>query len=107
MLPLHQAIEHENIIAVAELIANGANVNERDPSLGMATPLHIAVDIECEISCRKNDAGDHLSIPIATYSELLIHNGANPMEKDARGKTAKDWAQIRNHQNAIALFESL
>jgi ankyrin repeat protein len=97
MLPLHQAIEDQEADAVIALIREGVDVNEADPTVGGARPLHIAVDIECEEACRLNDEGDESAIPAAVFTRLLLVAGADPYLTDGNGNTAIDWARNRNH----------
>lgn len=105
MLALHQAIEHMDIEAARSLLEQGANVNARDPEAGMATALHLAVDIECEDACRRSDSGDVDASPVPSLTELLLDFCADPSIPDAQGKTPRDWATERNHLRAITLFD--
>ena len=82
----------------------GDDVNAPDPDHGQVTPLHMAVDIECEDACRRYDAGDQTAAPIATFTRLLLDYGANPNLPNGDGKTPLDWALARNHVEAAQLF---
>jgi ankyrin repeat protein len=95
-MPLHSAVEHEQIDLIRLLVDHGADVNARDQ--GGGTPLHLAVDVE-------GDGASQLdAIPTAELSELLIALGADPTIKDHRGRTALDVAHAYDHKAAIALL---
>ena len=106
MLALHQAIERMDADTAKSLLEQGANVNARDPEVGMATALHLAVDIECEDACRRFEGGDSDASPVATLTKLLLDFCADPSVSDAGGKTPRDWATERNHFAAITLFDA-
>lgn len=105
MLALHHAIEQMDIMAARFLLEQGANVNARDPEVGMATALHLAVGIECEDACRRYDSGDDDASPVPALTKLLLDFCADPSVPDAQGKTPHDWASERNHFQAMALFD--
>ncbi|MGK5066041.1 ankyrin repeat domain-containing protein [Janthinobacterium sp. RT4P48] len=106
MFALHAAIEQMDIKAARSLLEQGANVNARDPEVGMATALHIAVDIECEDACRRYDSGDADASPVPALTKLLLDFCADPSVPDAGDKTPRDWAVERNHFQAMTLFDS-
>jgi ankyrin repeat protein len=106
MFALHQAVERMDIHATRSLLEQGASVNAKDPEVGMATALHIAVDIECEDACRRSDSGDADAAPVPTLTKLLLDFCADPSIPDARGKTPRDWAIERNHFRAMTLFDT-
>lgn len=107
MLPLHAAIENFDLLAVRALLESGVDPNAVDPSIGSMRALNLAVDIECEDSCRRYDAGETASRPAADFTSLLISAGADPDMPDARGETAREMALARNHHAASALFPAL
>lgn len=105
MLPLHAAIESMNLSEISSLISDGVNVNEQDPSIGGFTPLHLAVDIECEEACRCYDAGSLNAVPKSDISRLLLAAGADPCIADFNGLTPIQLAAARNHKDALLEFE--
>jgi len=94
-------------IAPYELLGEGADPNQPDPDFGGFRPLHLAVDIECENSCRRYDAGDENARPKAIITTLLLNAGANPDLFDFHGQSARDIARERNHREADELFRKL
>jgi ankyrin repeat protein len=106
MFDLHQAIEKMDINAARSLLEQGANVNARDPEVGMATALHLAVDIECEDACRRSDSSDADASPVPTLTKMLLDFCADPSIPDAGGKTPHDWATERNHFRAMTLLDA-
>lgn len=105
MLPLQHAIEHMDERAVIALLQSGADPNQPDPELGNFRPLHLAIDVECEDSCRRYDAGDKEAYPQATITKLLLAAGANPDLADGSGQTARAVASERMHTEALRLFD--
>ncbi|WP_374348419.1 hypothetical protein [Chitinimonas sp.] len=93
-----------SVSELASLIANGANPNERDPTVGGFTPLHLAVDIECEIACWSYDAGNLEAKPEAGVSRILFASGASPFIADFDGLTPFQLAIGRNRAEALLLF---
>lgn len=106
MLALHHAIEGMDDTTAKYLLQQGAEVNASDPDMGGATALHLAVDIECEDSCRRFDEGDVNAVPIPTLTKLLLDYCADPTVCDASGKTPRDWAIERKHWEALKLFDA-
>lgn len=104
MLPLHHAIEHMDERAVVALLQEGADPNQPDPELDGFRPLHLSIDIECEDSCRRYDAGDEEAVPRAAITRLLVNAGANPNLLDGNGKTPRTMAFERMHAKALELF---
>jgi len=105
MSPLNLAIENFDEHAVAALIASGAAVNQPEPELSGCSPLQHAVDIECEDSCRRHDAGDPNAVPRATITRILVRAGADPEQVDPSGSSARSWAEQRRHDEALRLFD--
>lgn len=103
--PLHSAIEHYEIEVLRQLLQAGADPNEPDPDFG-TRPLQLSVDIECEDACRREDAGDEDWKPHATLTAVLLLHGASPDLPDAKGETARLWAQRRRHEEAVKLFDA-
>jgi ankyrin repeat protein len=90
--------------AVSALLQEGADPNQQDPELGGFRPLHLAVDIECEESCRRYDAGDEAARPRARLTRLLLSAGADPDLPDGNSRTARRMAVERGHEEALELF---
>lgn len=107
MLRLHTAVESMSVYEIATLISSGCNVNERDPYLGGFTPLHLAIDIECEEACRSYDAGNPDAVPKSKISSLLLAAGADPRIADFSGLTPIQLAAERNHKEALSLFGAI
>lgn len=104
MLPLHDAIDNMNADGIRSLLEAGADPNEPDPEIDGFRPLHLALDIECEDSCRRFDLGDLEAKPYSSITKQLLMAGANPYLTDAKGQSAIDIAHERNHEHALALF---
>jgi ankyrin repeat protein len=104
MSPLNKAIEDLDETAVAALLAAGADVNRPEPELGGCSPLQHAVDIECEDSCVRYDAGELDAAPRPTITRILVAAGADPDLADPRGRTARIWAAERQHVAALHIF---
>ena len=104
MLPIHEAIEHMDEEELIILLEQGANPNAQEPELGGFTPLHLAVDIECEDACSRYDRGELGAQPLARLSRLLLAAGANPNLPDSNGITPFQMAKERNHIAALSLF---
>jgi hypothetical protein len=105
MLPLHLAIEHMDEPRIVQLLDDLTDPNQPDPELGGFRPLHLAVDIECEDSCRRYDSGDEQAQPHARITLLLLRAGADPDLRASNGQSACDMARERNHVAALELFE--
>jgi ankyrin repeat protein len=73
---------------VKHLLAQGSDVNYREPS-GGTTPLHIA-SAAGSLECVK----------------LLLEHGSHPAVTDHRGLTAKMYALARGHQEVVRIFAS-
>ena len=92
--PLHWASErHPDIVRI--LIASGARVNERVTRPGSdhlgATPL-----IWC--ARQKDDSG--------AVAEALLQAGADSTLRDAKNRTAEDWALSRNNTRILKVLQS-
>jgi ankyrin repeat protein len=75
------------------LINHGVDINSKD--LNKETAL---------ISAIRNGAvwGTPPTLATVTY---LLENGANPNIKDVKGKTALDWAELKNQANIIPILQ--
>jgi ankyrin repeat protein len=104
MSALELAIEHTQIDIIRYLLHVGANPNTRDP-FGQ-TPLHWAVDIECEDARYFEDTEGIAYAPKATVTPILIEHGADPSIDANGGGTPLDWARSRHHGAAVALLEA-
>ena len=106
MLPLHQAIEDFDEQLVRDLLAAGADPNEHDVEQSRVLPLQLSVDIECERAVRREDAGDPDFRPHATLTNVLLAAGADPDLAGERDETARDWARLGNHGEALDAFDA-
>jgi len=93
--PLHWASEHAPICTKI-LLDRGAQVNARNvkegsPCLGRTPLIHNA---------SQND-------DCAEITELLLKAGADVYAKDAKGKTALDWAKEKKNVKIIAVLKGL
>jgi ankyrin repeat protein len=76
--PLHQAVRARNLAVVRILLDLGANPNACDKR--GSTPLHRASS--------STGAGRTAGIDAAPFVELLLARGADPKQKDGRGRAA-------------------
>lgn len=88
--PLHRAVRQRCPKAVDSLLSNGAAVRLKNKS--GSTPLHLAV----QNTGRGGTGSPESKICQREIIELLLKAGANPQDRDARGRTAKqctnsDW----------------
>jgi ankyrin repeat protein len=104
---LHFAVESMDFDLAVQLLDAGADPNFSDPEWNHVRPLHLAVDIECEESCRREDHGDLNAQPNSVFTNLLVKYGASPHLPDSAGRTPLDWATERDHVQAIHLFRGL
>ncbi len=85
--PLHKAVRQRCPRAVDSLLCNGAAVRLKNKS--GSTPLHLAV--------QNTGRGGTGSPESKTFQreiiELLLKAGADPQDRDARGKTARQCGQ--------------
>jgi hypothetical protein len=94
MLRLHDAIEYMHEHAVSALLQEDADPSQQDPEIGGFRPLHLALDVECEESFRRCDAGEEAARPKARLSRLLLTAGADPDLPDGKGRSAREWPSI-------------
>jgi ankyrin repeat protein len=76
--PLHQAVRARNLAVVEVLLDHGANLNAADKR--GSTPLHRASS--------STGASGTAGIDSAPFVELLLARGADPEQKDRRGRRA-------------------
>lgn len=91
---MHRAVRARSPAAVSELLKAGASPDIRSKKNG-STPLHLAV--------QSTGAGGTAGAA-AEQTEiinLLLQHGADPNEKDARGKTVIEWT---TNQRVLALL---
>ena len=81
---LHYAADDANIEVIDYLIQSGANINVK--SLRGLTPLHIAVDSDCDAAVQSQE-----KLTMSTVRHL-IELGADERIKESRGETARDIA---------------
>ncbi len=84
--PLHRAVRTRSLSAVRALLDGGAS--SRAPNKAGSTPLHLAV----QTTGRGGSGSDHAREQQAAIIGLLLERGANPGDKDGKGKTALDAA---------------
>ena len=85
--PLHRAVRQRCPLAVDALLRNGAAIRLKNKS-GSA-PLHLAV----QSTGRGGSGSPEAKALQREIIELLLKAGADPKERDARGKTAMERAQ--------------
>ena len=76
--PLHNAVEHEQLARVTELVGPGADLHAIDAA-GW-TPLHLAVDV---VGDSAHQTGTE---PDVAVIELLLRLGADPDRADVQGE---------------------
>jgi ankyrin repeat protein len=84
--PLHRAVRTRSLPAVRALLDGGAN--PRAPNKVGATPLHLAV----QTTGRGGSGSQHARQQQAGIIRLLLERGANPADKDGRGKQVRQAA---------------
>jgi len=83
--PIHIAVEHGHVEIVRFLIQEGANPDL--PDLVGMTPLHLAVDVACDVA---HQTGRETS---TEEIKALLELGADPMVVSGDGDTALDIAR--------------
>ncbi|MBZ5551750.1 MAG: ankyrin repeat domain-containing protein [Acidobacteriia bacterium] len=78
--PLHRAVRTRSLPAVRALLDGGAN--PRAPNKSGSTPLHLAV----QTTGRGGSGSEHARQQQTGIIRLLLERGANPTDKDGRGK---------------------
>lgn len=94
---LHRAVRARSPVAVLQLLKAGARVDIRLGKSG-STPIHLAVQ-STGASGTAGAVSEQLEI-----IEMLLQHGADPAAKDARGRSAIDWAT--NERVSAALQKS-
>ena len=94
---LHRAVRARSPAAVRQLLKAGARVDIRLGKHG-STPIHLAVQ-STGASGTAGAVSEQLEIIL-----ILLQHGADPAAKDARGRSAIDWAT--NERISAALQES-
>jgi ankyrin repeat protein len=85
--PLHRAVRQRCSSALDSLLRNGADVRLKNKS--GSTPLHLAAQ-----NTGRGGTGSPESKTLqAEIIELLLKAGADPQDRDARGKTAQQCAK--------------
>ena len=82
---LHRAVRARSPVAVRQLLKAGARVDIRLGKSG-STPIHLAVQ-STGASGTAGAVSEQLEI-----IDMLLQHGADPEAKDARGRSALDWA---------------
>jgi uncharacterized protein len=99
---LHYTIENNVKDSVSWLLENGANPNQKDAS-GW-TPLHLAIDLEGDVSTRSEieTGAYHASVEL---TRLLLMHGADPNAVSTKGQTPISLARGYGHVEAVALLK--
>lgn len=84
--PLHRAVRRRSSIAVQALLEGGAK--PRQPNKSGSTPLHLAV----QTTGASGSGSDEAREQQAAIIRLLLSHGANPADRDAKGKTVEEAA---------------
>jgi hypothetical protein len=84
--PMHRAVRTRSLPAVRALLVGGAN--PRAPNKAGSTPLHLAV----QTTGRGGSGSDHARRQQAGIIRLLLEGGARPIDKDGRGRSARQAA---------------
>uniref|UniRef100_H3CE99 Arf-GAP with coiled-coil, ANK repeat and PH domain-containing protein n=1 Tax=Tetraodon nigroviridis TaxID=99883 RepID=H3CE99_TETNG len=84
---LHRASRNQNLAAMAEALAHGADVNSADHADGGKTPLIQAVVGGSLIAC-----------------EFLLQNAADVNQRDGRGRSPLHHATYLGHTGQVCLF---
>jgi len=92
--PLHRAVRARSPAAVRRLLEAGARVGCR-LGKGGSTPLHLAVQ-----ATGAGGTAGALDEQLAIVG-LLLHHGADPGSRDARGKSVNDWTKRAPIQHAL------
>src|SRR5262249_49959606 len=91
---LHRAVRARSPVAVRKLLKAGARVDIRLGKRG-STPIHLAVQ-----STGASGTAGAVSEQLEIIAMLLQH-GADPAAKDARGRSAIDWAPNERISSAL------
>lgn len=84
--PLHRAVRTRSLPAVRALLDGGAN--PKAPNKAGSTPLHLAV----QTTGRGGSGSEHARQQQTGIIRLLLERGANPTDKDGRGKQVREAA---------------
>jgi ankyrin repeat protein len=84
--PLHRAVRTRSLPAVRALLDGGAN--PKAPNKAGSTPLHLAV----QTTGRGGSGSEHARQQQTGIIRLLLERGANPTDKDGRGKKVRQAA---------------
>lgn len=96
-MPAHHAVEHEDVEALARLLAEGADPNE---VFGDMTLLTHAIDTEAD-AAHQNDQ------PLTVHTTaVLLAFGADPELADPAGHVPIDFAARYGHDLAVNLLRT-
>lgn len=84
--PLHRAVRTRSLAAVRALVDGGADV--RKPHKAGSTPLHLAV----QTTGRSGSGSAHAREQQAGIVRFLLERGAQPTDRDRRGRSVHDAA---------------
>ncbi len=91
--PLHRAVRTRSLEAVRALLDGGANL--RQPNGSGSTPLHLAV----QTTGASGSGSDEARTQQTEIIKLLLERGANPSDKDSKGKrvdqaATSEWIKV-------------
>ncbi len=93
--PLHRAVRTRSTDAVLALLAGGADARIKNDN--GSTPLHLAV----QNTGRGGSGTPACKAHQISIIELLLKAGANPEDKDDRGKTVRQWIREESLRSLI------
>jgi len=96
---LHIAADNSDLEIVKLLIAHGAEVNTK--GFRGYTPLHLAVDADCDTSAR-----DDRRLTDLPVTRILIESGADESIRDDEGEVPRDTA-VACGKIAIQLYDAI
>ena len=94
--PAHLAVEHEDAVALARLLAAGADPDEVFDDMTLLTH---AIDTEAD---RAAQTGEPLTVHTTA---ILLAFGADPGLKDPDGSSPIDFARWHRHHLAVRLLQ--
>ncbi|CCH17836.1 Ankyrin repeat-containing protein [Micromonospora lupini str. Lupac 08] len=96
---VHLAVEHENLVLLAELLDNGADINAEVDGLSL---LQHAIDVEVDGHVQ---TGEPLHVDTTV---LLLAKGADAAVRSNRGhgSSAAEYASFRGHWLAVCVIDA-
>ena len=96
---LHIAADNSELDVIKLLISRGADLNAK--GFHGYSPLHLAVDADCDTSARKNRRLSELPV-----TRLLIESGADEFIRDDEGEIPRDTA-VAYGKVATELYDAI